>query len=214
MMDKSWKLPSDGIVLENESVSLSAVDIDRDLAPLYEAASLEGNRVDLFKYHVNVPPMTDLPTFERYLKAKLAQRSEVTYRIFSKRLGRLVGCASLMNIRPEHGSVEVGSIWYCVQAQKTEINTNAMYLMFRYVFEELGYRRLEWKCNNLNEESKKAALRLGFEFEGLFRQHFVSRGENRDSAWYSMIDAEWAEKKKALEEKLDRGRPRALSLPT
>jgi len=207
-MEQRWQSPSDRIVLENGSVRLSAVQLDGDLLPLYEAASLEGNQVDLFRYHVNVPPMTDLPTFECYMRAKLAQGSEVVYKVFSKRLGCLVGCASLMNIRAEHGSVEVGSIWYCARAQRTEINTNAMYLLFCYVFDELRYRRLEWKCNNLNEASKRAALRLGFEFEGLFRKHFMSRGESRDSAWYSIIDSEWEGKKKALEEKLGRGTAR------
>ncbi len=198
-----WPHPSPDKVLENTWVRLSRVVLPADLKPLFAAASVQENGEDLFRYHVNVPPMGEIGVFEEYLHKK-AKSAEVQYKVFSKRLGKLVGCVSLMNIRPDHGTLEVGSIWYTKTAQRTEINTNTMLLLFSYVFEELGYRRLEWKCNNENEASKSAALRLGFAFEGLFRQHFVSRGENRDTAWYSIIDSEWMEKKKRLEERAQR----------
>ena len=193
-----WSFPPRDVVLENNRVRLSAVDVVADLEPLWVAASPEINGVDLFRYHVNVPPMTNRDLFRTYLENKAKLTSEVLFQVFSKRLGRSVGCLSLMNIRPDHGVLEVGSIWYASVAQKTEVNTNAMLLLFGLVFEMLGYRRLEWKCNNDNEDSKRAALRLGFEFEGLFRQHMVSRGENRDTAWYALLAADWAEKKRKL----------------
>lgn len=94
--------------------------------------------------------------------------------------------------------MEVGAIWYSREAQRTEINTNVMLLLFTHVFEDLGYRRLEWKCNADNQASRAAAVRLGFEYEGRFRQHLVSRGENRDTLWFSIVDGEWDAKKRHL----------------
>lgn len=193
-----WPFPPRDVVLENPRVRLSAVDPAADVEALWAAASVEANGTDLFRYHVNVPPMTDREVFQDYLEKKAGLRSEVLFQVFSKRLGRPVGCVSLMNLRPEHGVLEVGSIWYAKVAQRTEVNTNTMLLLFTWVFEVLGYRRLEWKCNNANEDSKRAALRLGFGFEGLFRHHMVSRGESRDTAWYALLGVDWPEKKPAL----------------
>jgi len=107
--------------------------------------------------------------------------------------------ASYLRITPEHGSIEVGHINYSPILQNTAEGTETMYLMMKNAFEVLGNRRYEWKCNNLNNGSKKAALRLGFKFEGVFRQMFVSKGRNRDSAWFSIIDKEWKKLKKAYQ---------------
>ena len=95
--------------------------------------------------------------------------------------------------------IEVGHIWYSPALQRTRLATEAMYVMARHVFDDLGYRRYEWKCNALNEPSRRAAVRLGFTFEGVFRQHMVIKGENRDTAWYSMLDSEWPAAKAAFE---------------
>ncbi len=203
-MRTSWGYPSNELVLENSWVTVSGVEVGRDVDALFRAASLAMNGDDIFKYFVNIPAFEDLNTFRSYLEARVSAPAEVIYKVFSKRLGRLVGCASLMNIKPEHGTVEIGSIWYSKEAQRTEVNTNTMLLLFSYVFEVLEYRRLEWKCNNRNEDSKRAALRLGFQYEGLFRNHMVSRGENRDTAWYSIIDSEWPANKEMLIRKGER----------
>lgn len=104
--------------------------------------------------------------------------------------GDPVGMASFMRVEPEMRTIELGGIWYAPSAQRTRANTEATYLMLRESF-DLGYRRVEWKCNALNERSREAALRLGFVFEGIFRQHMVVKGRNRDTAWYSMLDREW-----------------------
>ena len=198
-MQTTWDLPSRTRTLENAAVVLTPVGLTTDLKALYEAACPANNDGrDLFDFHVNTPRMESPEVYGRYLAEKLRQPHEVVYQIFSRRLGAVVGCASLMNIRQDHGVVEVGSIWYSHRAQRTEVNTNAMYLLFCHVFDDLGYRRLEWKCNSRNEASMRAAVRLGFEWEGVFRQHFVSRGENRDTVWYSIIDLEWPAKKRAL----------------
>ncbi|MFZ0744429.1 MAG: GNAT family protein [Terracidiphilus sp.] len=109
------------------------------------------------------------------------------------------GHASYMRIKPAHGVIEVGNVLFAPALQRTRAATEAMYLMARHVFENLGYRRYEWKCNALNEPSRRAALRLGFTFEGIFRQHMVAKDRNRDTAWFSMLDQEWPARKRAFE---------------
>jgi RimJ/RimL family protein N-acetyltransferase len=104
-----------------------------------------------------------------------------------------------MRIDPAHGVIEVGNIMLSPSLQRTTAATEAMYLMARHVFEDLGYRRYEWKCNAKNEPSRRAALRLGFTYEGIFRQHMVIKDENRDTAWFSMLDSEWPARKMAFE---------------
>jgi RimJ/RimL family protein N-acetyltransferase len=111
--------------------------------------------------------------------------------------------AALMRIEPEHPVIEVGSILYTPALQRTRGATETMYLLARHVFEELGYRRYEWKCNALNEASRRAALRLGFTFEGIFRQHMIVKGRRRDTAWFSMLDCEWPVRKAGFERWLD-----------
>jgi RimJ/RimL family protein N-acetyltransferase len=114
------------------------------------------------------------------------------------------GYASYMRIEPAHGVIEVGNILFSPGLQRTRAATEAMYLMARHVFDDLGYRRYEWKCNAQNEPSRRAALRLGFSFEGVFRQHMVIKDRNRDTAWFAMLDHEWPARKQAFERWLDR----------
>jgi RimJ/RimL family protein N-acetyltransferase len=104
-----------------------------------------------------------------------------------------------MRIKPGHGVIEVGNVLFSPSLQQTAAATEAMYLMASHVFDHLGYRRYEWKCNALNLPSRRAALRLGFTFEGIFRQHMVVRGQSRDSAWFAMLDHEWPARKRAFE---------------
>jgi RimJ/RimL family protein N-acetyltransferase len=127
------------------------------------------------------------------------------YAIVDKPSGAAVGRSALMRIDPVHRVIEVGSIVYSAPLQRTRGATEAMYLLARYVFETLGYRRYEWKCNALNHPSRAAALRLGFTFEGIFRQHMIVKGRNRDTAWYSMVDSEWPALKTRFERWLSPG---------
>ena len=110
-----------------------------------------------------------------------------------------VGTLSLMRIDPKNGVVEVGHVHFSPQLSRTPESTEAQYLLMQYVFDTLGYRRYEWKCNSLNEPSRKAALRLGFQFEGRFRQALVTKGHNRDTDWFSILDKEWPALAKAFE---------------
>jgi RimJ/RimL family protein N-acetyltransferase len=112
---------------------------------------------------------------------------------------RAVGIVTLMSIRPETRVIEVGNILYSPVLQRTPLATEAQYLLARHAFETLGYRRYEWKCDSLNAPSRRAALRYGFIFEGVFRQHMIVKGRNRDTAWFSMIDSEWPRRKANFE---------------
>lgn len=120
-----------------------------------------------------------------------------------RRSGDVVGMASLMRADPANGVIEVGSVAHGAAMTRTPLSTEAHYLLARHVFEDLGYRRYEWKCHNENEPSKVTAIRLGFTFEGVFRQHIVSKGANRDTAWFSMIDGEWPDLRNAFDAWLD-----------
>jgi RimJ/RimL family protein N-acetyltransferase len=163
-------------------------------------------------------PYPDRASFGQALEEMASSEDPLFFAILDKSTGRAVGRAAYMRIEPSHRVIEVGSILYSPALQRTAGATEAMYLMARYVFEELGYRRYEWKCNALNAPSRRAALRLGFSFEGIFRQHMVIKGHSRDTAWYSMLDGEWPDRKAALERWLDpsnfdvnRSQKRALS---
>jgi RimJ/RimL family protein N-acetyltransferase len=144
-------------------------------------------------------PFPDAEAFERHIAAAVVSEDPLFFSILAADSARVLGHATYMRITPEHRVIEVGNILYTPALQHTRAATEAMYLMARYVFEELGYRRYEWKCNALNAPSRRAALRLGFTFEGIFRAHMIVKGRNRDTAWYAMLDSEWPERKAAFE---------------
>ena len=151
----------------------------------------------LWRY-IPIGPFGDAAVMSETLAGVAREDFWKTHVIRDVRTGAVLGMASYMRIRPEAGSVEIGCIVYSKALQRTPAATEAMYLMARHVF-ELGYRRYEWKCNNANSASKRAAERLGFVFEGVFRQDMVMKGENRDTAWFSIIDTEWPKTKAAFE---------------
>jgi len=144
-------------------------------------------------------PFRDRPSFDRALEWKATSHDPLFFAIVDRSSRRATGQAAFMRIEPTHRVIEVGSILYTRPLQRTRGATEAMYLMARYVFEELQYRRYEWKCNSLNAASRTAALRLGFTFEGVFRQHMIVKGRSRDTAWYSILDSEWPARKAAFE---------------
>lgn len=153
---------------------------------------------DLWTY-IPLGPFLHVSEFAEVMSSVIDRGGWQTHLISDVKTGAPLGMASYMRIRPEAGSAEVGCIVFSKQLQRTAAATEAMYLMARHVFEDQGYRRYEWKCNNANEASKRAALRLGFTFEGVFRQDLVMKGRNRDTAWYSMLDSEWPAAKAAFE---------------
>jgi len=147
---------------------------------------------------------------EDFLQAIRAKEAGISAQFFaicpkrpSEEVESAAGYASLMRIDAPNGVIEVGNIMFSPKLQRTRAATEAIYLMTRYVFDELGYRRYEWKCNVLNLPSRRAAERFGFSYEGTFRQHMVIKGQSRDSAWYSMLDIEWPARKLIFERWLD-----------
>jgi RimJ/RimL family protein N-acetyltransferase len=152
----------------------------------------------LYDYLFEAPP-ADASEVEAWVAKAAASSDPFFLAIVDLATGRALGRMALMRIVPEHGVIEVGSILYAPTLQRTPAATEAQALLMRHVFEDLGYRRYEWKCNDLNTPSKRAAARLGFAYEGLFRQHMVVKGRNRDTAWFAMTDGDWARLKPAYE---------------
>ena len=148
-------------------------------------------------------PFDSWPAFEAFLEASCLATDPFFYAIIDSVSDQPVGMASYLRITPSHGVIEVGHINFAPALQRTPAATEAMYLMMRQVFDVWGYRRYEWKCNDLNNRSKQAAHRLGFCFEGVFRQAAVIKGHNRDTAWFSMLDSEWPTIKTGFERWLD-----------
>ncbi len=144
-------------------------------------------------------PFADEATFADWTAQRTKLEDPFSYAIVDGDSGRAVGITTLMEIRPAMRVVEVGHIVYSPALQRTPLATEAQFLLARYVFESLGYRRYEWKCNALNAPSRRAAERYGFTYEGLFRQHQIVKGRNRDTAWFSMLDSEWPSRKRAFE---------------
>jgi RimJ/RimL family protein N-acetyltransferase len=148
--------------------------------------------------YMSYGPLADSAAFCEWLAGRVKLDDPYSYAIVD-RSGQAVGIATLMEIRPAMRVIEVGNILYSPALQRTPLGTEAQYLLARYAFETLGYRRYEWKCNVLNDPSRRAALRYGFVYEGTFRQHMISKSRSRDSAYYSMLDSEWPARKVAFE---------------
>jgi RimJ/RimL family protein N-acetyltransferase len=152
--------------------------------------------------YLSSEPLSDLDAYRAWL-TKIDTGDPFFHAIVDAKSGRAVGVAAFLRIDPGHGVIEVGHINYSPRLQRTPAATEAMMLMMQRVFEELGYRRYEWKCDDLNAASRRAAARLGFMYDGTFRQAIVYKGRNRDTAWFSMLDSEWPARKKALQSWLD-----------
>ena len=174
--------------------NLEPINIKKHSISLYKNFSLDKKNI-IWNY-LPYGPFKSYGSFKKWLKSFCLNKDPFFYAIYSKRYDQYCGMASYLRITPKHGSIEVGHINYSPILQNTVEGTETMYLMMKNAFEVLGNRRYEWKCNNLNSASKYAAERLGFKFEGIFRQMFIFKGKNRDTAWYSIIDKEWANYKK------------------
>ena len=144
-------------------------------------------------------PFLVFEDYHAHLERNCLGDDPLVHAIIHRGSGRAVGVASLMRIDPAPGVIEVGGINYAPPLQRTPAATEAMYLIMRRVFDELGYRRYEWKCDALNAASRRAALRLGFRFEGIFREHMIIKGRNRDTAWFAMLAADWPARKAVFE---------------
>jgi len=191
------------VTLKGNHVSLAPLDAHDHLESLW--ASTGGPEHEHLWTYMFEPPFQNRASFEAYLQRKEESVDPLFYSIIENSTGDAVGWAAYMRMEPLHRVIEVGSIMFSPRIQRTIGATESMYIMAKHAFEDMNYRRYEWKCDSLNEPSRRAALRLGFKFEGVFRQHMVVKGRNRDTAWYSMLDSEWPARKRAFEKWLDPG---------
>lgn len=189
------------ITLTGRYVRLEPIDGERHAAGLL-AASLAPGVEDRFRYLFDEPP-ADLAGLTASLAKASASLDPLFFAVIDPATGRAEGRQTLMRIEPRHGVIEIGSILWGPAIARSRAATEAFYLFACYVFDTLRYRRLEWKCDAHNLPSRRAALRFGFTFEGVFRQHMVVKGKNRDTAWFAIIDSDWPRLKAGYEAWLD-----------
>jgi len=191
-------------VLAGRTVRLEPIDVGHHAASLFAASHGAGADPHLWDY-LPYGPFPDAAGFSAWLSTCASSDDPLFLAVVDEATGRALGMASYLRITPAHGVIEIGHIWFSAAMQRTPQATEAIWLLARHVFDDLGYRRLEWKCDALNARSRRAATRLGFTFEGIFRQHLVVKGRNRDTAWYAMLDGEWPAIRAAFESWLAAG---------
>lgn len=191
-----WKVPAspDASVLAGHYVELAPLSAEAHAALLFRAFA---GHDDLWDY-MPQGPFSSASQYHRWVRDHEGKADPFFYAIRNKETDHWEGVASFLRITPEAGTIEVGYITFAPALQRTRAATEAMFLMMKWAF-EAGYRRYEWKCNALNGPSRRAAQRLGFSFEGVFRQAAVVKGRNRDTAWFAVIDSEWPSLKEAFE---------------
>jgi RimJ/RimL family protein N-acetyltransferase len=185
------------VVLAGRVVTLRPFARSSQAAALYEAT--HGAEQDSLWRYMGDGPYPGFAEYEAAFEKKEKSVDPFFFAIVDNATGLPVGQASYLRIEPAHRSIEVGNIIFSPALQRSCGATEAMYLMARHAFDDLGNRRYEWKCNALNQPSRRAALRLGFTFEGVFRQHMIIKGRNRDTAWFSMLDSEWPSRRANFE---------------
>lgn len=184
--------------MQGRFCGLEPLDPARHAEDLFAANQLD--RAEANWTYLAVGPFADFNAYRVWLEQVAQNDDPLFHAIIDQGTGKAVGVATFMRIDRANGVIEVGNINYSPLLQRTPAATEAMFLMMRRAFDELGYRRYEWKCDSLNAPSRAAALRLGFQYEGLFRQAVIYKGRNRDTAWFSMIDTEWPALRRAYEQ--------------
>jgi RimJ/RimL family protein N-acetyltransferase len=172
-----------------------------DAAPLYRSTHGDPQREAVWAY-LGYGPWAGLEEFESWVEERLASTDPLWFTVSSNETGQPIGMVTILNADLPNRRLELGHIWYIPEAQRTAANTEATYLLLNEAFDYYHSRRVEWKCDSMNEKSMGAATRLGFTFEGIFRNHMVVKGRNRDTAWFSITDAEWPEVKQRLKDRL------------
>lgn len=178
------------VVLEGRYARLEPLDPARHGPDLLASARREGAE-ERFRYLFEDAPGEDAAGFAVWLEGAATSGDPMFWAVVDRATGRAEGRQALMRITPEHGVIEIGSILWGPAIARTRVATEALFLFARHAFDDLGYRRFEWKCHDRNAPSKRAALRFGFRAEGVFRQHMVAKGRNRDTAWFAMTDGDW-----------------------
>ena len=186
------------VTLEGRWITLAPLNPDKHAGALYEGSSGDPAREAVWTYLFD-GPYRSLEEFRAAIALKARSDDPLFFAVVDNSTGRAVGYQTLMRIDAANRVIEVGNVMYTPAMQRTPGATEAQYLFAKYVFEALGNRRYEWKCHALNAPSRSAAVRFGFAFEGIFRQHMIVKGRNRDTAWFAMLDSEWPARKAAYE---------------
>jgi RimJ/RimL family protein N-acetyltransferase len=205
------KLPvkPDPVTITGRYVRLEPTDLERDGARLYaisngQPASLGDHTIDAYDPDERIwrymfsGPFTTEEAFLAHMRPQINAANGLCYTVFDIPTNQQVGIINYMNNFPDHLKIELGSIWYSPLVQRSHANAESTYLLLKHAF-ELGYRRLEWKCNALNERSRRSALRMGFQFEGIQEAHMIVKGCNRDTAWFRILDKDWPDAQRKLE---------------
>ena len=185
------------VVLEGRYVRLEPLDAARHGDGLFEASSVEDADAR-FRWLPDLPPAKPAD-MQAWLSKAATSSDPMFFAVIDKASGKVAGRQSFLRIDPTYGVIEIGHIYWGPLVARRPGATEAQFLFARHAFDQLGYRRYEWKCNDRNEPSKRAAERFGFKYEGKFRQHMIVKGENRDTAWFSIIDQEWPALRRAYE---------------
>jgi len=185
------------ITLQGRTCRLEPLNAERHGESLYQAYAAQTDDSDWT--YLFIGPFADRHSYQAYLQAAAASEDPMHWAVIDAASDQAVGTLSLMRIEPVHGVIEVGNVTFSPLMKRTPMSTEAQYLLMKLVFDALGYRRYEWKCDALNAPSRAAAERLGFTFEGVFRQAVVYKGRSRDTAWYALIDRDWPARRAALE---------------
>ncbi len=186
------------VTLTGQYCRLEPLNATQHTDSLYQAFHpANGNQA--FWTYLSVGPFDDPQSFSAFIRTAVASRDPLYFAVVDLRSERAVGLLSLMRTDVRNGVTEVGHVMFSPSLQRTLLSTEAQFLLMQYVFSALKYRRYEWKCDSLNAPSRNAALRLGFQFEGIFRQAVVYKGRSRDTAWFSVIDSDWPVLKTAFQ---------------
>jgi RimJ/RimL family protein N-acetyltransferase len=185
--------------LEGRFVALEPLEPPRHAEPLWRAAHDGTPEAKRLWTYMPYGPFASVPEIRSWLEGVAGSTDPMFFTVLAGEERVPIGMASYLNVDTSMRHIELGHIWFAPRAQRSEANTETAYLMMREAFERLGYRRVEWKCDALNARSRAAAVRLGFTFEGVFRRHMIVKSRNRDTAWFSVIEAEWPGVRSALE---------------
>jgi RimJ/RimL family protein N-acetyltransferase len=183
--------------IDGDLVRLEVLDPERHAASLFVSSHVP-DAGGLWQ-HLPYGPFTGQAEFTAWLEQRAASADPLFYAVIDLESLHALGMASFMRIKPDNGVIEIGHIWFAPELQRTRKATEAIFLLAKTAFDDLGYRRLEWKCDSLNIPSRRAAERFGFTFEGIFRQHMIVKGRNRDTAWFAMTDGDWPLRRAAFE---------------
>ncbi|WP_428642446.1 GNAT family N-acetyltransferase [Roseibium sp.] len=188
-------------IFEGRYVRLEHLDPAHHGLGLFQASTVP-DADERFRWLPEYPPASE-SEFHDWLVMAAASQDPIFYAVIDRESGKTAGRQTLMRIDTQNGVIEIGNVYWGPLIARKRAATEALYLFMKYVFDDLGYRRFEWKCNNDNVPSKRSALRFGFKEEGVFRQHLIVKGRNRDTAWFSVIDKEWPDLRSGYEAWLD-----------